>query len=83
MTPIRYLTSFFFLALLALGEWLGGGWTFLAAGATPLCIASLDFALGKDEASSPSVPIARWSPRIYIVFQLAANAAAAVLVAAS
>jgi len=24
MTPIRYLTSFFFLALLALGEWLGG-----------------------------------------------------------
>ena len=81
MTPIRYLTSFFFLALLALGEWLGGGWTFLAAGATPLCIASLDFALGKYEASSPSVPIARWSPRIYIVLQLAANAAAAVVVA--
>jgi len=81
MTPLRYLTPFFFLALFALGEWLGGGWTFLAAGATPLCVAGLDVALGKDKAGSSGAPIARWLPRVYIVLQLAANSVAAALVA--
>ena len=81
MTPLRYLTSFFFLALLALGEWLGGGWTFFAAGVTPLCIAGLDAALGRDDAGSTAKPRARWLPRLYIVLQLAANACAAALVA--
>lgn len=81
MVPFRYLTPLFFLALLALGEWLGGGWTFLAAGATPLCIAGLDAAFGTDDTGSPGAPIARWLPRIYIVLQLVANAVAAALVA--
>lgn len=81
MTPLRYLTSFFFLALLALGEWLGGGWTFLAAGATPVCIAGLDVTLGEDGEGSPEAQIARWLPRLYIVLQLAANGVSAGLVA--
>jgi len=83
MAPIRYLTPFFFLALLALGEWLGGGWTFLAAIAMPFCIAGFDAGLGVDDdvVDPPSSPLARWFPRIYIPLQLAANAFAALLVA--
>lgn len=81
MTPLRYLTPFLFLALFALGGWLGGGWAFLAIAATPLCIVGLDVALGEDGASTGTRPIARWLSRIYILAQLAANAYAAALVA--
>lgn len=83
MARLRYLTPFAFLALLPLGGWLGGAWTFLAAAATPLGLVSLDAILGADEqlvtASSPRA--SRWLPRGYIVLQLAANAYAAILVA--
>jgi alkane 1-monooxygenase len=75
MAPFRYLTPFVFLALLPLGAWLGGGWTFLAAAATPLGLMSLDAALGKEEgerAVSGSTP--RWFARLYILLQLAATA---------
>lgn len=72
---LRYLTPFAFVALLPLGGWLGGGWTFLAAAATPLCLAGLDELLG-DEAqlrdTGGSLP--RWLPRFYVVVQLAATA---------
>lgn len=76
---LRYLTPFAFLALLPLGGWLGGAWTFLAAAATPLCLASLDVVLGEAEASAwpASGPAARWLPRIYIPLQFAATAWAA------
>jgi alkane 1-monooxygenase len=83
MAPIRYLTPFAFLALLPLGGWLGGAWTFLAAAATPLCLATLDTALGKEPepAGQATGPAARWLPRIYILLQLAATAWAAAWVA--
>jgi alkane 1-monooxygenase len=83
MTPFRFLTPFAFLALLPFGGWLGGGWTFLAAIATPLCLASLDTALGEDSAPSQPTrgPAPRWLPRIYIFMQLAVTAWAAAWVA--
>jgi len=83
MAPIRYLTPFAFLALLPLGGWLGGAWTFLGAAATPLCLATLDTALGKEpEPAEPATgPAARWLPRIYILLQLAATGWAAAWVA--
>ena len=75
MAPIRYLTPFVFLALLPLGAWLGGGWTFLAAAATPLGLMSLDAALGKEEGEhAASGPTSRWFPRAYILIQLAVTA---------
>ena len=83
MAPLRYLTPFVFLALVPVGAWLGGAWTFLAAAATPLGLMGLDVALGKEGAGIPpahgSSP--RWFPRLYIVLQLAATAWAAALVA--
>jgi alkane 1-monooxygenase len=83
MVPLRYLTPFVFLTLLPLGGWLGGAWTFMAAAATPLCLASLDAALGEDSAPAAAVSTsaARWLPRLYILLQLSATAWAAVLVA--
>jgi alkane 1-monooxygenase len=76
--PLRYLTPFAFLALLPLGSWLGGAWTFMAAAATPLCLTSLDAALGEEESGShPQIAVARWLPRAYILAQLAVTGAAA------
>lgn len=83
MAPLRYLTPFAFLALVPVGAWLGGAWTFLAAAATPLGLMSLDAALGKEGRSGQLLdgPVSRWFPRIYIVLQLAATAWVAALVA--
>jgi alkane 1-monooxygenase len=84
MVPLRYLTPFAFLALLVLGGWLGGAWTFMAAAATPLCLASLDAALGEDAAPihPPNATAPRWLPRLYVVLQLAVTVWAAIRVAA-
>jgi alkane 1-monooxygenase len=83
MVPLRYLTPFAFLALLAAGVWLGGAWTFTAAAATPLCLAGLDTLLGEDTAGmGPTVTAGlRWLPRAYILLQLAVTAWAATSVA--
>jgi alkane 1-monooxygenase len=83
MGSSRYLTPFAFLALLPLGGWLGGAWTFLAAAATPLCLTSLDAALGADQAPAQTEGEAagRWLPRIYVLLQLAVTAWAATWVA--
>ena len=80
---LRYLTPFIFLALLPVGGWLGGAWTFMAAAATLLFLAGLDAILGEDKPTinAANSPVARWLPRIYIVFQLAATAWAATWVA--
>lgn len=73
---LRFLTPFAFLALLPLGGWLGGAWTFMAAGATPLFLASLDAALGVDSAPPDlkALTIPRWVPRLYLILQLTVNA---------
>jgi alkane 1-monooxygenase len=82
---LRYLTPFAFLALLPLGGWLGGAWTFAAAIATPLCLATLDMALGKDSTTeqSPSARTPRLLPTFYVVLQLAATSWAAIWIASS
>lgn len=83
MAQLRYLTPFAFLALLPLGGWLGGAWTFMAAAAIPLCLVGLDAGLG-DEAARTRVPngsAARLIPRVYIVLQLAVTTWAAVFAA--
>lgn len=71
--PLRYFTPFAFLALIPLGGWLGGAWTFIGAAATPLMLVGLDDLLGEEEAqAAPSTsPRSRWIPRIYILLQLA------------
>jgi alkane 1-monooxygenase len=83
MAPLRYLTPFAFLALLPLGGWLGGAWTFLAVAATPLCLAGLDAVLGEDgeRPEAPARKVSRWTPRTYVLLQLAANGWAAACVA--
>lgn len=81
MAQLRYLSPFAFLALLPLGGALGGGWAFLAAVTTPLCLTLLDSALGSESSSPPNRTGSRWIPRIYVVFQLAATAWAAVRMA--
>ena len=84
--PFRYVTPFVFLALLPIGVWLGGAWTFIGAAATPLCLAGFDAMLGEDEAASVpdgSFWAPRWLPRIYILLQLALMAWGAALVARS
>jgi alkane 1-monooxygenase len=76
MAPLRYLTPFIFLALVVLGAWLGGAWTFLAAAATPFGLMGLDVLLGKEGAGVPAEHRSgpRWFPRIYILVQLATTA---------
>ena len=80
MARLRFCTPFAFLALLPLGGWLGGAWTFLAAGATPLCLTSFDAIFG-DDGGAAHAKASHWVPRIYVSLQLAANLWAAVLVA--
>lgn len=72
----KYLTPFAFLALVPLGGMLGGGWAFLAAAATPLCLASFDALFGDQERHSrrPAIAGAMWLPRIYVLLQLATTA---------
>jgi len=75
--PLRYLTPFAFLALLPLGASLGGAWTFMAAAATPLFLAGLDWVLGDEPGHGPGRDVPRSVPRLYVVLQLAAMAWAA------
>lgn len=81
----RYLTSFAFLTLLPLGEWLGGAWTFAAAAACLFSIAGLDSILGESRLASqqPRGIASRWLPRVYILLQLGVTAWMAVRVAQS
>lgn len=83
MVPLRYLTPFVFLALLPVGGWLGGAWTFVAAAATPLCLVGLDAGLGDEagRAGVPTGPAAQLLPTIYIVLQIAVTTWAAAVVA--
>ena len=76
--PLKYVTPIAFLALLPLGGWLGGAWTFTAAVATPLCLAALDGVLGDDTAPPEQVDkaAAPWWPRVYIFLQLAVSVCA-------
>jgi alkane 1-monooxygenase len=76
MASLRYLAPFAFLALVPLGAWLGGAWTFAAAIAIALGLAFLDAAFGKESLSAEesASPALRGLPAIYIVLQLAITA---------
>ncbi len=69
--PFRFVTPFAFLALVPVGAMLGGSFMLLAAAVTPLCLATMDAALGEDSAKAgPSgATILRWLPRMYAVVQ--------------
>ena len=74
--PTRYLTPFAFLALVPLGAWLGGAWTFMAAAATPIFLSSFDALFGNEEPRADDLRETgvRWLPRLYVVLQLATAA---------
>ncbi|NUR45618.1 MAG: alkane 1-monooxygenase [Sphingomonas sp.] len=73
--PIKYLTPFAFLALLPLGGWLGGTWTFAAAAATVVCMPGLDVGLGEHGPRAQAAhALFRWLPRMYILAQLGVTA---------
>jgi alkane 1-monooxygenase len=70
--PLRYFTPFAFLAIVPLGAWLGGAWTFMPAAATPLGLAGLDALLGDEPADAGrSATMSRGIPRLYILLHLA------------
>ena len=76
MPVLPYLTPLGFLALVPLGAWLGGAWTFAAAVAIPLALTAFDALLGKERKAVPrrACPALPWLPRIYVVAQLATTA---------
>lgn len=80
---LPYLTPFAFLALAFVGACLGGLWTWAAAVATLLSLATLDWMLGddKEERHRASARTSRWLPKVYIVLQLAVMARALAFVA--
>jgi len=73
MSPLGFCPPFLVLALVALGARLGGGWTFAAFLAAPLCLAGLDAALGDDTGDLPPRGEAayRQLPLLYVLLQLA------------
>ena len=72
MAIAKYWAPFPFLALVPVGWWLGGPWTFLLLGALPLVLTVGDWLLG-DEDSGPggSWTAHRLLPWFYIPLQLA------------
>jgi alkane 1-monooxygenase len=46
----RYGTPFAFLALVPIGFWLGGAWSFLLVGVLPLALTGFDWLLGEEDA---------------------------------
>jgi alkane 1-monooxygenase len=74
---VKYLTPFAFLALLPLGMWLGGTWSFAEVIAIPLGLAVMDEAFGDEDQDAPNGRAHRWLPRTYVLLQLAANGVAA------
>jgi len=71
MSAARYWSAFLFLALVPLGAWLGGAWTFLLVGALPLALVACDELLGDETPlEAPRAPY-RLLPWLYIPLQLA------------
>ena len=75
MTKYRYSLPFAFLALVPIGIWLRGPWTFLAAVLTPVTLVLLDATLGAEHASDDAGDATgRMLPRVFIPMQLAVTA---------
>jgi len=72
MAIAKYWAPFGFLALVPLGWWLGGDWTFLLLGVLPLALAGGDWLLGAEPPQvAGDAPIGhRLLPWLYIPLQL-------------
>lgn len=72
MAIAKYWAAFGFLALIPLGWWLGGAWTFLLLGALPLTLAGGDWLLGEEAPlAHAKTPLRhRLLPWLYIPLQL-------------
>src|ERR1700722_3896457 len=72
MAIAKYWSPFGFLALVPLGYWLGGPWTFLLLGALPLALAGGDWLLGAEPPRvSDTAPLGhRLLPWLYVPLQL-------------
>ena len=72
MAIAKFWSPFGFLALIPLGYWLGGAWTFLLVAALPLALAGGDWLLGAEPPlASDTAPIGhRLLPWLYIPLQL-------------
>jgi len=83
MAIAKFWSPFGFLALIPLGYWLGGAWTFLLVAALPLALAGGDWLLGAEPPlASDAAPLGhRLLPWLYIPLQLAELAWAGAVVA--
>jgi alkane 1-monooxygenase len=72
MAIAKYWSPFAFLALIPLGYWLGGPWTYLLLGVLPLALAGGDWLLGAEAPlTAGDAPIGyRLLPWLYIPLQL-------------
>ena len=72
MAIAKYWSPFAFLALVPLGYWLGGPWTFLLLAVLPLALAGGDWLLGSEPPNvADEAPIGhRLLPWLYIPLQL-------------
>jgi alkane 1-monooxygenase len=73
MSVARYWSPFGFLALVPIGFWLGGAWSFLLVGVLPLALTGFDWLLGEEAAPEETAPplAYRLLPYLYIPLQLA------------
>jgi alkane 1-monooxygenase len=74
MAAAKYWSAFGFLALVPLGVWLGGAWTFLLVGALPVVLVAVDWMGGPESEASASAAPYRLLPYLYIPLQLIALA---------
>ena len=71
MAAAKYWFAFGFLALVPVGYWLGGAWTFLLVGALPLALVVADQWLGDESVPPPGGAPYQLLPWLYIPAQLA------------
>ena len=71
MAAAKYWSAFGFLALVPVGDWLGGGWAFLLVGALPLALVVFDDWLGDETVLPPGASPYRLLPWLYIPAQIA------------
>jgi alkane 1-monooxygenase len=80
MAIARYWAPFGFLALVPLGLWLGGAWTFALALTLPVALTGLDWLLGEGGCAPPPPGAYRLLPWLYIPLQAVAIVWAAAVV---
>jgi alkane 1-monooxygenase len=77
----KYWSAFFFLALVPVGYWLGGAWTFLLVAALPVALVACDWLLGEESLLEAAPAPYRLLPWVYIPLQIAAMVWAGAIIA--